>query len=244
MTLDQFAQSSNLISLAEADRVCHVAFYYLKTKQVLEFTAADATRWMAQDLQLATPNASRLKGNLQRNRCTVKGSRTGSFRLERTFISGLEAKFPQLSEKSQEVVEDGSILPKARYEGAPGYIESLARQMNASYEHNIFDGCAVLMRRLLEVLLILSYEHLSIADEIRDSNGNYRLLDGIIDNAKNNKTLALARNSKSCVDEFRRLGNFSAHKIRYNCTRDEIKPRILDYRALIEELLYKSGIKR
>jgi hypothetical protein len=120
----------------------------------------------------------------------------------------------------------------------------LAKQINASYERNIFDGCAVLMRRLVEILMIHSYEHLNIADEIKDSSGNYQMLEAIIDKARSNNKLALSRNSKGCIEEFRKLGNFSAHKVYYNCTRAEIKPVILDYRALIEELLYKSGIRK
>ena len=68
------------------------------------------------------------------------------------------------------------------------------------------------------------------------------MLDGIIKNAKNNTTLALSRNSKGCLDIFRELGNFSAHKIEYTCRREYISPHVQNYRALIGELLYKSGI--
>ncbi len=43
---------------------------------------------------------------------------------------------------------------------------------------------------------------------------------------------------------FKDLGNYSAHKIWYNCTQQDIKPHILKYRAIIEELMYKSGVKK
>ena len=42
---------------------------------------------------------------------------------------------------------------------------------------------------------------------------------------------------------FKDLGNYSAHKIWYNCTQGDIKPHILKYRAIIEELMYKAGLK-
>ena len=71
-----------------------------------------------------------------------------NFRLHHNRIKALEAQFPRLSVKSQEVVDDGTILPASLYGGTRGYIESLAKQINRSYEENIFDGCAVLMRRL------------------------------------------------------------------------------------------------
>src|SRR5690606_19553500 len=110
-------------------------------------------------------------------------------------------------------------------------------------ENNIFDGCAVLMRRLLEICLILAYEKLAIEDEIKDSQGGYKLLNAIIDNAKLSKKLALSRNSKDSLEIFRSLGNFSAHKIYYNAHRKDVESRVLDYKALIEELFYKAELR-
>lgn len=43
---------------------------------------------------------------------------------------------------------------------------------------------------------------------------------------------------------FKDLGNYSAHKIWYNCTKGDIEQNALKYRTIIEELLYKSGIKQ
>jgi len=129
------------------------------------------------------------------------------------------------------------------YQNTRGYVESLAKQINASYEHNLFDGCAVLMRRLVEVMLILSYRHLKIESAIQDTAGNYQMLEGIIGDAKTNSTLALSRNSKNSLDTFRQLGNFSAHKIEYTCRREYISPHIQEYRALVVELLHKAAIR-
>jgi hypothetical protein len=89
----------------------------------------------------------------------------------------------------------------------------------------------------------MSFEHLGIGKDIQHTDGTYMMLEKIIDHAKTSSTLKLSRNSKETVEVFRRLGNFSAHKIYYNCKRDDIKNVALDFRALIEELLYKSGIK-
>lgn len=139
---------------------------------------------------------------------------------------------------------EDTVLPRPVYESTRGFIESLAKQINASYEYNIFDGCAVLMRRLAEILLILAYEHLSIESEIQDHRGHYQPLEKIIENAKTNKTLKLTKDSRALVDEFRQIGNFSAHKIYYNCRRGDLKQISFQYRATIEELLYKSGIRK
>ena len=133
----------------------YLAFYHLKKNAVSEFTAIDAARWIS-DEGLGSPNTSRLATNLKKSRDTVPGKASGSRQLHLKFRTKLETDFPRLSEKSQEVEDDGTILPPAMYAGTRGYIESLAKQINRSYEENIFDGCAVLRRRLEEELLILA----------------------------------------------------------------------------------------
>lgn len=242
MTVERFRDEANLAGLNEVGKVCHLAFYFLKKAKAEEFTAGDGAKWLT-DLRYPKPNVSRLYDNLRSSRNTVRGAKDNTFRLHADFVKALEARFPQLSEKSQDVVDAGSILPEVDFRKTRGYVETLAKQINASYEHNLFDGCAVLMRRLLEVMLILSYRHLKIETTIQDASGNLQMLEGIIDDAKTNSTLALSRNSKACLDTFRQLGNFSAHKIEYTCRREYIAPHIQDYRALIVELLHKAGIR-
>lgn len=139
----------------------------------------------------------------------------------------------------------GTILPDALYNSLPSNIQSLCKQINASYEHNLFDCAAVIMRRLLECLLVLSYQTAGIETEITDKSGAYHIqLDKIIKNAEQNAVLNLSSNTRKDMMLFKDLGNYSAHKIWYNCTQGDIKPHILKYRAIIEELFYKSGIKR
>lgn len=143
------------------------------------------------------------------------------------------------------VQQSGTILPDVLYDRLQSNIQSLCKQINASYENNLFDCTAVIMRRLLESLLVLCYQNAGIESDIMDKSGYYHItLDKIIKNAEQNKTLALSANTRREMALFKDLGNYSAHKIWYNCTQQDIKPHILKYRAIIEELMYKSGIKK
>ena len=146
------------------------------------------------------------------------------------------------NEDSVTVEQLGTILPDALFSSLPANVQSLCKQINASYENNLFDCTAVIMRRLLESLLVLSYQKAGIESEI--TNGNYHVtLDKIIKNAEQNAVLALSSNTKKDMSLFKDLGNYSAHKIWYNCTQGDIKPHVLKYRAIIEELMYKAGLK-
>ena len=101
-----------------------------------------------------------------------------------------------------------------------------------------------MMRRLLEGLLVLSYQNANIEEEIMDKSGKHHIsLDNIIKNAEQNATLKLSANTRKDMTLFRDLGNYSAHKIWYSCTRGDLEPHLLKFRAIIEELLYKSGTK-
>ncbi len=89
----------------------------------------------------------------------------------------------------------------------------------------------------------MSYEHLGIEATIKDGSGNYLMLERIVTDAASNTKLNLGRNSKKDLDTFRELGNYSAHKIYYTCKREFIKEKIDAYRALIDELLHKAGLR-
>lgn len=242
MELTQFVTSTNLVDRTQTEKVIRLAYYNLKLKGLSEFSVADVQSWFGQ-CHFASPNVTRLKENLAKCPSVVKGSKDGMYRLHVKALIKFGAEMPGLGSQDEEIVGGSPILPEGVFLKTRGYVEALARQINACYEHNIFDGCAVLMRRLLEVLLILSYDHLGISTAIQDTDGNYRMLEAIVDDAKSNKTLALSRNTKAMLEDFRKLGNFSAHKIYYNCRRTDIDRVMLDYRAAIEELLYKAGVR-
>jgi hypothetical protein len=139
VTLQQFADACNLNSLQEAEKVCHFAFFYFKTQNTQEFSVADAARWL-KSYGLPAPNTSRLDRKLKELRNVLIRSSSG-FRLHVNYVTEMQTKYPALGEKSQEVIEHGTVLSDLDFRNTRGYIESLAKQINASYENNIFDGC-------------------------------------------------------------------------------------------------------
>ena len=242
MTLKEFAKKAGITSECELEKVRLIAFYQIQVERVLGFDTEDVKNWFS-ELGLPLPNLSRLRENLRRSKKFIRGNSKYTFNLHPKELEILQQKYPDVGEKTEEIHSLDTILPENLYTETRGFIESLSKQINASYNHNIFDGCAVLMRRLVEIMLILSYEKLKIDSAIKDSSGCYYLLEKIINDVKTNSTLNLSRNSKDNIDNFRNLGNFSAHKIYFNAKKSDIKNNILEFRALIEELLYKSGIK-
>lgn len=145
--------------------------------------------------------------------------------------------------ENENIINNQTILPEKLYKNTRNYIEQLSKQINSSYENNLFDCTAVMMRRLMEVLLILTFQVNDIETKILDKQGlKYVNLDKIIKIASSENILNLTINTKNDMDTFRELGNLSAHKIWYNSTKKDIETLIFRYRAMIEELLYKAEI--
>ena len=79
--------------------------------------------------------------------------------------------------------------------------------------------------------------------EISEGEG-YKNLSYIINYTNSTKPFRLSKEVIEILDDFRQIGNFSAHKIQYNSKRKDIDNVKLKYRLTIEELLYTSKIKK
>jgi hypothetical protein len=134
------------------------------------------------------------------------------------------------------------MLPFDLYRGTRQNIEKVADQINKSFHFGIYDGCAVLMRRLIEMLLILAFKNYKLEQDIHDANGDYLQLSQIIDKAITDKTLDFSRNAKEYLDPFREKGNLSAHNPFHNARRKDLELMQPKFRHLVEELFYKAGI--
>lgn len=241
MTLAKFAESSGLLEVEETKKAELLTYFFYKSKGKEEVAPDDLVDWF-RELGLAAPNKTRLRRKLEKSKRFIRSGEDGYFRLHARVVQEYDSQFPWLKQKDETVVSDDIILPEDLFVGTRGYIEKLARQINACFEYNIFDGCAVLMRRLMEILLIHVYKFLGFENEIKGSGDNYHPLEKIIDDAIGRPELDLSRDTKKLLDTFRELGNFSAHKIQYNARRGDIKRYILRYRAVCEELLYKANL--
>ena len=62
-----------------------------------------------------------------------------------------------------EMVIAGSLVANTR-----GYIERVVAQINGTYENGWYDGCAVMIRRLLETLIVEAFENYKIATKIQN----------------------------------------------------------------------------
>ena len=139
---------------------------------------------------------------------------------------------------------DQPVLPHSLFKGTRGYIEKVVYQINRSYSSTCFDSCAVMIRRLIEILIIEAFEHHGCSKKIQNANGDYFFLERLISATLSERKWNLGRNTKSALQKLKKIGDLSAHSRRYNAHRQYIDDIIIDLRIASEELLYIAGLKR
>lgn len=161
----------------------------------------------------------------------------------RSFINNLPSDIRLEPPKAphKEIYAD-DMLPFDLYKDTRQNIKMIADQINKSFYYGIYDGTAVLMRRLVEMLLILAFKEIGQEDSIRGADGNYLQLSQVINQAVQNKALDLTRNAKDYLGIFKEKGDLSAHNPFYNCREKDLQLVQHKFRTLIEELLHKAGI--
>jgi len=137
-----------------------------------------------------------------------------------------------------------NVLPRAMVTKTRGYIERVVDQINGCYEKGWFDGCAVMMRRLLETLIIETFEAHKLAQKIKDARtGDFLYLSDLISKALQEPLWNLGRNTKRALPSLKSLGDQSAHSRRYNAHREDIDKLTTDFRTVCQEFVYLAKLK-
>jgi hypothetical protein len=136
------------------------------------------------------------------------------------------------------------LLPHALVRGTRGYIERVVYQINGCYEKGWFDGCAVMMRRLVETLIIECFEKYGIEQKIMDPrSGEFLFLKDLIDRTLQESAWNLGRNTKQALPRLKSVGDQSAHSRRFIAHREDIDKVSSEFRIVCQELIYLAGLK-
>jgi hypothetical protein len=135
------------------------------------------------------------------------------------------------------------VLPFSIVRGTRGYIERVANQINGCYENGWYDSSAVMIRRLIETLIIETFEHHGLAVKIQNTSGDFFYLRDLIDACMSEQAWNLTRNCKLALPKLKDIGDKSAHSRRYNAHRGDIAPLAADIRLVVQELIYLAALK-
>lgn len=239
-TRAEFARELANPDLSHVERAVALLWYYRQSQEFEERTASE----LAADLHdegFPRPNVTRLRAELARSRCTIRGGRSGTFQIDVRRLKELDERYSDLLQV-QKVEVTGGVLPQDSVAGTRAYLERLVHQINGAYQFGFYDASAVLCRRLMESLIIEVYVSKGRHHEIQQ-NGVFRHLDAILSHIKSDASIALSRGAPKTMDEVKQLGDTAAHDrtyITHQSDIDDLRPR---YRRLISELIALSGVR-
>lgn len=126
--------------------------------------------------------------------------------------------------------------------GTRPYIEAVARQACGSFDLGWYDAAAVMGRRLLETLIIETFEAHKLDGKIKNHDGTFFYLNGLITALLNETTFNISRNVKRVLPKLKDLGDQSAHSRRYVAKKPDLEDVKRDLRITIQELVHLSGL--
>ncbi len=242
MKLLDFMELTNLDTCLEMERAKLLCYYHYNEVGESHFTMS-----LISDLFMQCgfnfPNTSRLKDKLIKGKgkvfLIVKGEKN-VYEFIPAVLQNLDKVYANYWNNTEHIVSESEFIDEIKFCGKRNSLTKLIMQINSSYKNHCYDACAVLMRRLFEVILILAYQKLCIDEKIK-IDGSYKMLKDIVKDAVQNKTLNLSR-IRLEMDTFRDIGNYSAHSIDYTAGKKDIDDVKLKFRVMLEELYNKAGL--
>lgn len=216
--------------------------YYQTVVQENDFCSPAEIRNMFNSINHPVPSriAQYLnEGTSKQRRQYVK--RGKGYSLHRINLAKLDEKFSSYTGVVKPVSNE-SILTTSSCTGGRKYLVSLVEQINGNYTYGFYDGTAVLMRRMMESLIISSFEKKKKEAQIRDADGNFFMLRDLISQAKNPSNFRLSRGMGEVMDLIKDLGDTAAHNRSYITKKTDIDIVQNKFRRLIEELCVLAGI--
>ncbi|EAC3816212.1 hypothetical protein [Listeria monocytogenes] len=119
----------------------------------------------------------------------------------------------------------------------PYYLQKNAKQMAQCYECGFYDATLVLMRKLLETLIIESFERHGIDHEIKDNEGMFFYLSGLIPLYLKSKKWNCSRNLQNNIIKIKKYGDLSAHNRRFLAKKTDIDDFKFELRQVLEEII-------
>lgn len=141
------------------------------------------------------------------------------------------------------VPESEQVLPLKVLEHTRSYFVKVITQANGCYEHQWYDACSVMIRRFVETLIVELFEAKGKAADIQDSNGDFYMLQKLIDATLNETSWNLSRETKRTLPLVKKLGDRAAHNRRYVATKKDVDEIIPGLRIVADDLLHLAGIK-
>jgi len=238
-----FFTSISALDLNEVDIAVAVLWLLDQAEPGIEVSATELARRMHEASIRGAVNASRLAGKLAGHSDVVRGKARNAFRIRLGSKSSLTQRYGEYLGPTAPVVDD-HILPHMLITNTRPNLEAIALQINGSYQFQFYDSCAVMCRRIAEMLLIEAFDAQGHGAAIKGPDGNYFQFNELIGRAQSGQYFKLARNSPKTLERVKTVGDTGAHHRSYITMKRDVDDLKFDLRHLITDLIQLAKIQR
>ncbi len=119
----------------------------------------------------------------------------------------------------------------------------IVTQINGCYEHQWYDACSVMVRKLAEFLIIALFEKNGVAQEIKDNENNFLMLSKLISKLETKTEWGLGRETKPFLKLMKELGDRAAHNRTYVATKGDLDKLLGGLRVAVSDLMVRAGLR-
>ena len=244
MKLEKFCIALHPLTLSQAQKAVALLWFHDREEPGIRLKAGELTR-VIRDFGLGNPNSTQLGQAIKKTK--LVHSSAGGFQIKPTAKATVEGWVESIiGPQKPDVDQNMGYIPKPVWTDTRRYIERTAEELNGCYQYGFYNGAGVLLRRLIETLLIETFEQLKRGEEIRQDD-NYFMLKDIIKRAVESSGLPLGRESrnalKSALTDAKTIGDRSAHNRYYMATQPDLDKLQSGMRLVVEELIQLGDLK-
>lgn len=166
-----------------------------------------------------------------RNSIFIKNSK--GYLLERTKRNKIQKEVG----KSTKPKPTNNLFPLTLVEDTRGYVREMAHQAIICYDLKLYDASFVMIRKLLETLIIESFERHNLQEKIKTENGDYFFLRDLISKFLDEKTWKIGRETENGLPKIKQLADQSAHSRRFVAQKSDIENLKHEIRLSIQEII-------
>lgn len=234
MTLEEFIDRiDGFVDKKASEQIPYLGYFLVTYQGRVSFTAKDIEDCFSQIRLPAYSNISSYLSKEQKAKRLLK-AKVG-YILSKKMSDSIVNDIGEIRVKAP----SDNLFPIDIFDNTRDYVKKTARQAILCYDYGLYDGCLVMIRRLIETLIIELFEHRELKERILDKNNNYLFCGDLIDNLLNEKKLwTIGRNAAQELPKIKKLGDLSAHNRRFNAKKSDIDSIKTGLRVVLEELVH------
>lgn len=234
MTLEEFIERiDGFVDKKASEQIPYFGYFLVAYKGQTSFTAKDIDSCFSQIRLPAYSNISAYLSKEQKAKRLLK-AKVG-YVLSKKMSDVIANDIGEIQVKAPSI----NLFPIDIFDNTRDYIKKTAQQAILCYDYGLYDGCLVMIRRLIETLIIELFEHRELKERILDKNNNYLFCGDLIDKLLEEKKLwTIGRNTAQELPKIKKMGDLSAHNRRFNAKKSDIDSLKTGLRVVLEELVH------